>query len=117
MTTTLESNRRHHFRLEYPAAERPQLVFGGQNASVVDLSEGGVRLRLERRLQVVVGERIVGAIVFANGDRCSVAGFVRRIDSMRGEATLQLEDGVPLARMLAEHRRVIRMYPPAKVVG
>jgi hypothetical protein len=108
MADGARDNRRGFYRLRYPEAERPRVEADGLVAAVTELSEGGMRV-VAGDFRVAVGCRVAGEVCFADGEAAWVDGTVLRHDA--GEAILQLTVGVPLARMVAEQKRLLRLYP------
>lgn len=107
----MADNRRGHFRLEYPAPERPTVVFStGEAFYVLDLSESGMRFDCTSGLGIKPGTPVVGQIKFADGATCAFKGRILRYSNDRTTCVMMLTHGVPLARMMEEHRRVIRKY-------
>lgn len=108
MSASGSSERRSFYRLQYPEAERPRLFFENMEFKVAELSESGMRIVLGGwRLK---SERpMLGWIKFKDGLASVVEGKVLRIEE--GEAIVHLTLGVSLKRMLAEQRRLIRLYP------
>lgn len=111
MADDARDNRRGFYRLRYPDAERPALDADGLVAAVAELSEGGMRV-VAGDFRVAVGCRVAGEVRFADGETVWVDGTVLRHDA--GEAVLQLEVGVPLPRMVAEQKRLLRRYPDTR---
>jgi hypothetical protein len=103
-----ELNRRRHFRLRYPPGAGPVLVIGTAAFPVVELSERGLQFT-EGSRALLLGERLTGALRFAEGSELAVEGVVARITGPR--TVLRLVRGVSLSRMLAEQRRILNDYP------
>ncbi len=78
------SNRRAHYRVEYPVHDRPSFAAGALCGSVTDCSETGVRVLFPTGLpadaSVRVGDRMSATIRFARGDVAGVEGEVVRYD-------------------------------------
>lgn len=99
---------RAYYRLRYPDAERPRLQFDNSEYEVVELSELGGRIHLGGR-ELRSGTAISGWVRFRDGESAPIEGQVIRTEGK--EAVLQLTEGVSFSRMLAEQRRLIRLYP------
>ncbi len=68
-------NRREHFRVRYPSAERPRFVFGTSISEVIECSERGVRYRTTGTIPGR-GARIAGRISMRHGKEIRVSGTV-----------------------------------------
>jgi hypothetical protein len=105
------SNRekRRYYRLEYPAAERPTVRYKGRDYRVSEASEGGVKILLDRRCAVRVGQFFAGVIRFKDGGIVPIVGVVLRFDQR--EMVVKLTIGISFNRMIAEQRRIRQKYP------
>ena len=99
--------RRRHFRIDYPSADRPVFRIGGADFAVVDIAEGGLRFEPQLK-KFKPQEQIRGVITFADKASFIVHGHVLRED--RGQIIVILAQGIPLARMLSEERYIIQKY-------
>ncbi len=107
-----ESNKRSHFRLEFPPTERPKLVSGKFELIVLDVSEGGCSVQVPESSMAafaVAGLQVKGFMVFADGDRHAVEGKVVRLGE-RNRVSIQFSEGVSFAKMMAEHRRILTRH-------
>src|SRR4051812_27835552 len=100
--------RRACYRLRYPVSARPVAYTGNRLYDVAELSETGVRL-VFGGAGPAVGAAVSGYIRFHDGRATRFQGVVLRHEG--GEAVLRLAVGVDLARMLAEQRHLLRIYP------
>lgn len=103
-------NKRNYFRLEYPAADRPQLLIGRVAHEVVDLSEKGVKFLMTQGFKPKLEERIKAQIKFRDGQVFDVAGKVTRLVEETNQCVLALTRGLPLAKMLEEQRFLLQKY-------
>jgi hypothetical protein len=104
-----EQNQRTHFRIEYPASERPVLVVDKTRFLVLDLSENGLKFLPGPAYRPKPGTSIRGVVRFKNGGECPVEGKVLRY---AGEGcVVLLVQGIPLSRMMEEHRLILQKYP------
>jgi hypothetical protein len=103
-------NQRTHFRLEYPASERPHLVVDKTRHPVLDISENGLKFLCTGTFKPRAGASIRGVIKFKNGGECAVEGKVLRYAGDGGCVVL-LVQGIPLSRMMEEHRLILQKYP------
>lgn len=102
-----EAQRRAHFRLRYPDDARPLLCTEQGDFPICEISEGGLRIVLQAP-EARLPERLQGLIELGQ-ERLAIEGRVLR--RMGEELVLVLSQGVPLAVMLNEQRRLLRLYP------
>lgn len=93
---------REHYRIQYPLAARPHFLVEGRRYQVVDLSETGMRLRLDRPDGPEVGGEIRGTIRFRRGEEVVVAGVVVRVAD--DHAAVRLDIPLPFRVVLDEQR-------------
>jgi hypothetical protein len=74
---------------------------------VAELCEQGFRLSGAGAPELAVGEIVSGDVVFEDGERVRIAGKVQR--HVDDEAVIALQWGIPMPRIIAEQRRVIRL--------
>ena len=102
---------REHFRIDYPAAERPELAVGAHRFVVHDLSERGMRFSFEKSTyKPVVGAPLTATIHFKDGSQITVGGRILRVIADKCHCVLHLDPGVPQAKMMEEHLRIVRKY-------
>lgn len=104
--------RRAFFRLRFPVAELPTLDSAGQRFVVIELSEGGCRLKPFEQGSLAIGSVAEGEVHFADGKEPRLQGTVVRAD--RHEVAVRLARGIDLKTMVALQRQLLRKYP---VVG
>jgi hypothetical protein len=108
MSGSGSSERRAFFRLRYPEAERPKLLFDNMQFEVVELSESGLRIDLGGR-QLETGRTVLGWVRFRDYEANVVEGAVLRTEGQEAVVLLSLK--ISLKRMLDEQRRLIKLYP------
>jgi hypothetical protein len=101
--------RRRYFRLEYPSAERLTVRYKGGDYRVSQVSEGGVKILLDRHCVVRVGQFFAGVIRFKDAGIVPIVGVVLRFDER--EMVVKLTIGISFNRMMAEQRRIRQKYP------
>lgn len=97
------SSRREHFRIQYPGREKPTLSAGGTTFAVHDLSEGGARLDTTSVFREGLPPQDISVVFHDGSEFLTSAVFVRQTPD--GTA-IQFSRLVPLARILAEQRRL-----------
>jgi len=103
--------RRAHFRLQYPLAERPTVQSGDRDYEVLDISEGGARMKLLTGGHAAVhqDQPFAGVLRFQDGETVSIEGVVLRSD--RIAMVVRLSSGVSAKRMVADQIRLRKRYP------
>jgi len=104
---------RSHFRVAYPVGDRPKIRIAGVIGEVIDLSEKGVSFSVAAPQKMseadLSGVLLRAKIVFLDGSEEGIEGrVVRHTDPV---IALTIENTIPLARMMAEHRAIIQRYP------
>lgn len=108
MSDSEPSKRRAFFRLRYPDAERPILLFDNMQFEVIEISESGVRIDLGGR-QLETGRAVMGWVRFREHEANVVEGAVLRTEGQEGVVLLTRR--ISLKRMLDEQRRLFKLYP------
>jgi len=106
---------RSHYRIEYPRRERPTLLLGGIEFTVVDCSEAGIRF-LNPGVAFQRDDPVGGIVHFRDRIEVPVSGRVIRVQG--GYVALCLDgSGVPFPVILSEQRYLRAHYPmwPARV--
>ncbi len=98
--------RRRHFRLRYPIQKRPFIEVNEHVCQLTELAEGGLRFRCSG-WTAPLGEDVTARVHFDDGTTVILSGAeIKRQDE--DEVVLTFRDGVSLARMVREQRRIIR---------
>ncbi len=103
------SERRTHYRLRYPIAERPTARIEDRDYEVSEISERGVKIRLESVSGLAVEQRFAGVLRFEDGETLGIEGVVLRSDGK--ESVLKLAQGISQKRIVAEQIRLRQKYP------
>lgn len=106
--TARGQQRREHFRVAYPLAERPKLKMWEREHNVIDISEQGVKFRYDSSITVRSTKIIRATIRFHDGELVSIEGKVVR--SGTNEAILVLSKGIPYKRIVEEQRYIKSKY-------
>ena len=110
MPEPVSKNRREHFRLCYPEADRPLLLCGALSVPVVELSATGMRVLGEHE-PLWPGADFAARLRFSDGVVIGVTGTVLRRET--DVTVLKFRTGVPFRQMLGEQRRVLPKADPA----
>jgi hypothetical protein len=107
-----EAQRRAHFRIVYPLADRPVFHAVGVVCTVEDVSETGLTLvaPLAVRGQMRPDDRLQGVVHFRFAPPTEVAGLVMRLTET-GLAIHLNEQPIPWAHIQAEERALLARYP------
>lgn len=101
-------NQREYFRLVYPQAHRPTLIVDIDNYEIEDVSEYGMKVRIDNDPAFMVDDSIIATIAFPDGKEFDLSGQVVRIDDEY--AGLQLETPLPLSVIRAESLYIMNNY-------
>ena len=103
-----DQKQREYYRLAYPRSYRPSLVMDIDNYAIADVSEYGVKVRVDEDPAFMVDDNIFATIAFPDGREFDLSGHVVRIDN--GYAGLQLETPLPLSIIRSEHLFLMNNY-------
>ena len=100
-------NRRQHYRISYPDAERPRLVHGTTISEVLECSERGLRLRPTGELPEP-GSVLSGRLTLRHGVQVNVSGTVVWCDE--GNVAIHLDVApIPLLAVIREQLYLRRL--------
>ncbi len=113
-TTQPRENLRRHYRVEYPARDRPAFRAATWQGSIIDVSESGMRVRITQwpgpDEVLATGATVGGAILFKESGPTMVRGLIVRFDG--DVLAVRLDDvGVPYATILREQRWLRARHP------
>lgn len=97
------SERRTFFRITYNPDKRPVLKIGEYAFEIADISEGGIRIINERKLEIEKPVR--GTATFLYGDSIDIEGDI--VWEQDSEMGLLLKNLIPPAAMEKEKQYVI----------
>lgn len=103
---------REYYRLQYPLAERPQILIGDQTFEITEISEQGARIAHAGSALIHDGGPFHGVVQFRDETTESIAGVVLRSD--QEEFVVSFSQGITLKRMMAEQIRLRQKYPEPK---
>jgi hypothetical protein len=106
MIDELPTERRRYYRIRYPLKERPKLKVGKSLHGVIELSEGGLKIEAARLSQPE--GTVSGLLLLADARYLPVRGRIMSRDLE--EIVLCDLEGLPLAIVIEEQRRLIRKY-------
>ncbi len=93
-------NQREYFRLAYPQTYRPSLVVDIDQYEIEDVSEFGMKVKIDEDPAFMVKDSIRAVIAFPDGKEFDLSGQVVRVDE--GYAGLRLETPLPLSLIRSE---------------
>jgi hypothetical protein len=93
---------REHFRIQYPARVRPEFLVGQAVHEVLDLSEGGIRLRPSGPLEVDDEGRVAGTLRLRRGESVEVEARMLRRDGT--DVVLRVTSGITFRVIMEEQR-------------
>jgi len=101
-------NQREYYRLSYPLSYRPSLMIDIDNYEIEDISEYGLKVKVNKDPAFMVEDSVMAIITFPDGKEFDLNGHVIHID--RGFAGLHLETPFPLSLIRSEHLFIINNY-------
>ena len=103
-----ENKQREYFRLTYPKIHRPSLVMDIDNYEISDVSQYGMKVKIDDDPAFMVDDSVIAIISFPDGREFDLSGQVIRID--HGYAALQLETPIPLSVIRSETLFLMNNY-------
>lgn len=107
------TNQRENFRLEYPKDDRPQIQIEKYRYEVLDMSEKGVKFDCGKTYRPQQNAPLNATVIFQDGKTCPVKGTVLRYLADKNQCVATLTQGIPLAKMMEEHRMLLKKYKSA----
>ena len=104
----MPEQRREYFRLEYPETYRPTLQSRNEDYEVVDLSEFGVKFKVNDIEPFLLGDEVAANIRFHDDEYFECRGKVIRFG--QAEVVINLSDPLPLQKIRSEHIYLINKY-------
>ncbi|MHC1782841.1 MAG: hypothetical protein AB9891_08810 [Anaerolineaceae bacterium] len=95
-----DNDRRQHFRLIYPSEFAPGLIINGRLFIVQDICERAIRFRRDASRRYESGQRITATLLFNDGSKFEVIGWVGRIYSY--DVVVMLTKYIPYQKIIAE---------------
>lgn len=93
-------DRRQHFRLIYPGEFAPGIIINGRLFIVQDICERAIRFRRDASRHYESGQRISATLLFNDGTKFEVNGWVGRVYS--NDVVVMLTKHIPYQKILAE---------------
>lgn len=100
--------RRAHYRLPYPATERPSFLAACGVFPVVELSEVSARI-LPAGAIPATGDEMDGIIALPSGVECQVDGIAVRASD--DEVIVWFGTGITMKTIVSEQRRLMATHP------
>ncbi len=104
----MAAQKREYFRVEFPHSYRPNLTMSAETYEIEDVSEYGVKFKVETITHFTLDEMVIVSVVFPDGEEYELSGQVVRIDD--DAVSLQLLTPIPLSKIRAEHLHLIQHY-------
>ena len=105
-----EEKQREYYRLAYPDVHRPMLLLGYDQYEVEDISEFGIRLKVdEDDPTFAMGDEVEATIAFPEGREFDLTGRVVRIHD--GFVGIELETSLPDSLIRSEALHILYNYP------
>ena len=100
---------RDYFRVEFPKTYYPVMHLEEGQYEVVDVSERGVRFKINDDNKFKEKEELVAIIQFPDGDIFDCSGQVVRMDDHA--VSLSLSSPLPLKKIRSEHLYLLNHFP------
>jgi PilZ domain len=104
-----DQKQREYYRLAYPGSYRPSFMIDIDNYEIEDVSEYGVKVKVNEDPAFMVDDNFMATIAFPDGKEFDLSGQVVRID--HGFAGLQLNTPLPLSLIRSESLYIINNFP------
>ena len=101
-----DEKQRVYYRLAYPDSCRPTLVMDFQDYEIEDVSEYGVKFKIDDDLTFMVDDTVMATIAFPDGKEFDLIGRIVRVE--QGYAGLHLDAPLPLELIRTEAQYVIK---------
>lgn len=109
MAKKSSDNNRSHFRIIYPANDRPVIKISGLGFPIIEVSEGGCSIFVEFvPSPLKMKQKVTGVVTFGKRGSCNIAGHVVRVDGDKYSIKFAASRGVPLPRIMEEQRYLIK---------
>lgn len=99
---------RAFYRLVYPIVCRPVLHLAGGSYPIFDLSEAGIRFRVDEHGEWTIGTTFSGQVLLETAGAVDIEGEVVRIQGV--DIGARLIRGVPFSVMMEEQRSLTRRF-------
>lgn len=103
-----DEKQREYYRLPYPNSYRPLLAIDIDNFEILDVSEYGLKVKIDADPAFMIDDNIQATIAFPDGKEFDLSGQVVRIEE--GFAGLQLQTPLPISLIRSEHLFIINNY-------
>ena len=104
----MQQQKREYYRVQYPYSYRPSLTLDVDDYQIEDISEFGIKVKLDDNCALRLDDAVQANIAFSNGNEYELGGQVVRID--QGYAGLILKTPLPLSLIRAEHLYIIKNF-------
>ena len=103
------AQQRRHYRIKYPAGQRPRMLIEDQELEVIEVSEGGARIATEIDPPERWQSPFPVTIVFKTGTQSTTQAVLIRQEP--GQVVLRFTSGIPFSMIMAEQRRLADLFP------
>ena len=103
-----DEKQREYYRLAYPQMQRPTLAMGLDEYEVEDVSEYGIKLKIQDELDFILDDQVMATIIFPDGREFDLSGYIVRLE--HGFAGLRLL--TPLPNSLIRSQAMSVLFTP-----
>lgn len=104
----MTKQKREHFRVEFPSSYQPALKLDTDSYDIHDVSEYGVKFKVDGDNPFMLDELVVANIVFPDSAKLELSGQIVRIDG--GFVSMELAAPLPLTKIRAIHLHLLRNH-------
>jgi len=99
-------HRRRHYRVAYPPNDAPTLHTKNGQATVINISEEGMKFACDVQQLPALTSEIQGTVVFGDGQAFEIEGKIVRV-----EVAARLSKAIPYEKIVKEQIQLIKKYP------
>lgn len=96
-----DHKQREYYRLKYPQSYRPCLLVDIENYEIEDISEHGMKFKIDSDQDFLLNENIMASIAFPDGKEFDLSGHIIRIEN--DYASIELDTILPLSLIRSEY--------------
>lgn len=109
----MDEKQREYFRLAYPEVHRPVLSFEYDQYEILDISEFGIKIKVDADDPTFeMGDEVMAIIMFPEGREFDITGHVVRMQD--GAVGLELDTPLPDSLIRSEALNVLYNFPDQK---
>ena len=104
----MAEQKREYFRVAFPRSYHPSLELDIETYEIQDVSEFGVKFKVEGDNPFMANELVIASIIFPDDEKFELSGQIVRIDG--DYVSMELASPLPLHKIRAVHLHMIRNH-------